>query len=122
MLFLDECKVLGKPIWTEVASKFPRAQNDGTLGMPSRGGSVDLKALRREFPQLPFVKPAPAAARADVLLRRADGARVGIMSNHGRMQQCEQRCRRSGLRGRMRSHCGGKTVSTWHEVCMMSMA
>ena len=65
---------LGKPLWSAVAAKMPRVGHDGKLHMPQAGGSVDLKALRREFPALPFITPPPAAARAQLLRQSsADG-------------------------------------------------
>ena len=54
----------GKPLWAAVAPKIPRVSHDRRLHMPQAGRAVDLKALRREFPALPFITPAPAAARA----------------------------------------------------------
>ena len=55
---------LGKPLWAAVAPHIPRVGHDGRLHMPQAGCAVDLKALRRLFPALPFIKPEPAAARA----------------------------------------------------------
>lgn len=47
----------------------PRAQHDGSLAMPTaRSGDVDLGALRREFPTLPYIEPAKALARATALI------------------------------------------------------
>ena len=59
---------LGKPLWAAVAPHIPRVGHDGRLHMPQAGCAVDLKALRRLFPALPFIKPEPAAARAAHLL------------------------------------------------------
>ena len=67
---------LGKPLWQEIAAKVPRAQHDGSLRMPA-GGSAPSNALRtleNDFPELPFIKPKPAAMRAAALLQEsADG-------------------------------------------------
>lgn len=65
----EQRKDLGKPLWAAVAPKIPRVGHDGRLHMPQGGAAVDLKALRREFPALPFITPAPAAARAAQLLQ-----------------------------------------------------
>ena len=47
----------------------PRTQHDGSLAMPTaRSGDVDLGALRREFPTLPYIEPAKALARATALI------------------------------------------------------
>ena len=73
----DERLELGKPLWLEVASRIPRPGHDGSLHMPgSRLASVDLAAVRDQFPQLPIVEPAPAEVRARAALRAGanDGA------------------------------------------------
>ena len=71
----EQRKDLGKPLWAAVAPKIPRVGHDGRLHMPQGGTAVDLKVLRREFPALPFITPAPAAARAAQLLHSsADGS------------------------------------------------
>ena len=62
---------LGKPIWGEVAAQIPRLQHNGTLKMNESGAPVDLKALRREYPELPFIRPKAAAARAAKLINAA---------------------------------------------------
>ena len=65
----DERMLLGKPLWTEVKGTIPRVQHDGTLAMPSGcHSSVDLNALRRNYPRLPFIEPRPSTERALSLL------------------------------------------------------
>jgi hypothetical protein len=62
---------LGKPLWLEVADSIPRAQQDGGLAMPTRHGVVDIDALRRSFPALPYIKPAEAFARAAAIINKS---------------------------------------------------
>jgi hypothetical protein len=57
----EERTQLGRPLWTEIKDRVPRVQHNGTLEMPTRSASVEIKALQREFPLLPYVEPAPAA-------------------------------------------------------------
>ena len=58
----EERTQLGRPLWREIKDRMPRVQHDGTLEMPARGMSVDLKALQRDYmyPRLPYVAPAAA--------------------------------------------------------------
>lgn len=51
-----------KPLWQELAAKVPR---DGSLRIPVGGSApAALKGLERDFFELPFIKPKPAATRA----------------------------------------------------------
>ena len=81
----EERVELGKRIWTEVADQIPRAQHDGRLVMPQGAAQqvVDLEAMLRSFPSLPYVKPPPPAARAAALI---DASEDGIWT----MERMEQ--------------------------------
>ena len=68
-----EEKCLGKPLWSAVEALVPRVQADGGLLMPDNS-VVDLAALQRAMPQLPYVAAAPAQTRALALLDAAGGA------------------------------------------------
>ena len=75
MEHVEERASLGRPLWEEIRQTIPRVQHSGKLEMPSRGASVSLKALRREHPRLPYIKPAAPSTRAAKLLSQsADGA------------------------------------------------
>ena len=69
----DERLQLGKPLWTEVAHRFPRPQHDGSLATPKGrpAGAREIDTLVHAFPALPYVSPAPAEERARSLLAKA---------------------------------------------------
>ena len=78
---------MGKQMWKDIAAKIPRAQHDGSLAMPGGGGHVDLDAIRREFPTLPYVAPPGAAARAAALIDASpDGVWTAELQQQARAQ------------------------------------
>ena len=91
----DDERAFAKSLWDAIAKRVPRAQHDGTLAMPDKGSSIDLKALHHELPQLPFVKPPPATARARDALRAENESgdkrprHVARMENARQCFECE---------------------------------
>ena len=114
----EERTQLGRPIWTEIKDQVPRVQHDGTLAMPVQGMSIDFKSLQRDFPRLPYVEPAPAAARAAKLLKQsADGGLTAELREKARSWCAAQAF---GMRHRnlIQKYLSVWLVRLYHSVCL----